>query len=394
MATDPRLKQLIDDIKGKGWAIDPRLPDLPAGKRYILVRCPWHADSDSSLSIRRDGKWTCHGCGKRGDILDFLGFLTFGDSYSQEGYQLAQVIDLLAAQQITPMDDQERERWASQYQEDEDDDQEGESAAEVRVRLRQEASDWAASIHPRHIRMLEAWGISWDVASRFNVGWNGRRISFPAQYRGVTFGIKLRAPDGVRAKFKWIQSPGSRGGIYGANLLNQMPRSVVATEDEKSTLALLSRGMPAIGTSGGAGFWRSAASAWWSGLLLPIPTLVFWRDADECKVPVWRPERAYYRGDDVQLPGSGGCYFLKCQQDGISSIVAPTPDRDAILVEDGSTTWKLAPNPGLQCAVDFRKRFPRAVIVDSSPWKDAGDACLAGIDPREVIYQRGGVRGF
>jgi hypothetical protein len=386
----------IGDLKSRlTWNDVPGL-SAPSfgGRSYTLIRCPWHVDRDASLSIRRNGKWNCHGCGKRGDILDFIGFLIIGEGYTGEGADIIQVINLMSAQQITPFTDQERSAWASQFHDEEEDEyQEGESAAEVRLRLRSEAHEWYGSVHPSHLRTLREWGINEEIRERFMVGWNGQRFTFPAFYRGVFFGIKLRAPDGSKARHKWISSPGSRGGIYGADLLSSMPRGIVATEDEKSTLALLSRGLPAIGTSGGAGFWRSRPANWWARLLLGVPTLVFWRDADETKVPVWRPERQYYKTDSVQLPGTGARFFLKCQEDGISSIIPPTPD-NSLLIVDGTTSWKMVPNPGLQCATDFRRRFPRAVIVDSSPWKDAGDAVRAGVDPREVIYSRGGVRAF
>jgi hypothetical protein len=393
------IKEEIKEIKSiLTWGdVIPGSPALSSGKTYTLIRCPWHADRSASLSIRLDGKWTCHGCDKRGDILDWVGYTLFGEGYSQNGDQLRHVIDTLAAQQIIPMTDRERGQWSQQYRDEPEQKAEGdETAFDIRMRLHSESQDWHRALLPSHRRTLHGWGIEDAVIDQFLVGWNGRRFSFPARYRGVTFAIKLRAPDGSGVRHKWTSSTGSRGGIYGADLLTDSPKGVVVTEDEKSTLSLRSHGLPSIGTSGGAGFWRSRTANWWVRLLLGVPRMVFWRDADEVKVPVWQPEKQYWTADSVQLPGRLGRFFLRCQEDGISGILPPevheTTSGPAIV--DGTTSWKVVPNPGLQCATDFRIRFPRAIIVDSSPWKDAGDAVRAGIDPRDVIFQKGGIAGF
>ncbi len=66
----------IDEIKARL----PLLPYLEArlrlerdGSRYA-ARCPFHADSEPSLKVYPDDNhWHCYGCGKRGDVIDYVG---------------------------------------------------------------------------------------------------------------------------------------------------------------------------------------------------------------------------------------------------------------------------------------------------------------------------------
>ena len=72
----PRLSP--DTLKA---AIDPEgfyrsaLPDLkgkPTAQGWILAVCPFHGDTDPSLSINlKHGGFFCFGCGQKGDLISF-----------------------------------------------------------------------------------------------------------------------------------------------------------------------------------------------------------------------------------------------------------------------------------------------------------------------------------
>ncbi len=74
-------------------AIDPEgfyraaLPDMkgkPAANGWILAVCPFHGDSDPSLSVNlKNGGFHCFGCGEKGDLISFhakLNRLSFQDA--------------------------------------------------------------------------------------------------------------------------------------------------------------------------------------------------------------------------------------------------------------------------------------------------------------------------
>lgn len=57
---------------------ESRLPDqrLNFNLKNLPAKCPFHDDREASLSIHSEsGRWKCHGCGKRGSVLDFEKFL-------------------------------------------------------------------------------------------------------------------------------------------------------------------------------------------------------------------------------------------------------------------------------------------------------------------------------
>ena len=39
------------------------------------IHCPFHPDSDPSMTVYQDGRFYCHGCKAQGDLFDFLGRL-------------------------------------------------------------------------------------------------------------------------------------------------------------------------------------------------------------------------------------------------------------------------------------------------------------------------------
>ena len=52
------------------------------------ICCPFHNEKDPSLHIFENQSWYCFGCGKGGDVYDFLGYLRFGDSWNNKNKEM------------------------------------------------------------------------------------------------------------------------------------------------------------------------------------------------------------------------------------------------------------------------------------------------------------------
>ena len=52
------------------------------------VRCPIHGERTPSLHLYEDQHWFCFGCGKGGDVYDFVGFLRYGDSWNSRNSEM------------------------------------------------------------------------------------------------------------------------------------------------------------------------------------------------------------------------------------------------------------------------------------------------------------------
>lgn len=352
------------------------------------VHCPLHTDSSASLHVYKDGTWHCYGCGKGGDVLDFLAYFHTGQA--AKGRVLFEVLELLGEVGVMPAPDEERQRRYELKRE--------QRRAEARDTAATNREEFFLYAHQAHCRLTEehrcvfrSWAINDEWIDRARLGWDGKRLTIPASFRGVTFGIKRRLSPLVEKlaatdEPKYISVTGSSSGIYNADILLTQPPYAIVCEDEKSALAICSAGGVAIATNGGAGFWRGQKAEWWSRWLGSIPQLYFWRDADEVGVPKWEAGKVYQAGNKVVAPHRGERYFLKCVEAGQASDAFPVGLLKANnLMEEGSIKWRVCPNPGLQCALDFRARFPRVEIVDSAPYKDASDALADGIEWQEVV---------
>ena len=51
-------------------------------KSTASIRCPFHDDKSPSLHIYPDQHWHCFGCSLHGDVYDFIGYLTYKDSWN------------------------------------------------------------------------------------------------------------------------------------------------------------------------------------------------------------------------------------------------------------------------------------------------------------------------
>ncbi len=60
-------------------------PDARYGRS---ISCPFHNDKDPSLHIFKNQSWYCFGCGKGGDVYDFLGYLRYGDAWNHNNSEM------------------------------------------------------------------------------------------------------------------------------------------------------------------------------------------------------------------------------------------------------------------------------------------------------------------
>jgi hypothetical protein len=365
--------------------IEREVSPVPESRK---ICCPFHHESSPSLHVYPDGTWHCFGggCGKGGDVLDFLAYLYYGQP--AKGAVLFLVLDRLGEVGVTPLSEEERERRFQEREAKQQTEEDRKRAAREGFFLYSLRS--MRRVEDEHRAIFESWSVGPEWQQRARLGFDGTRLVIPASFRDVTFGIKRRrlpaldalAPDDEP---KYINLKYSSMGVYNADLLLTQPSSVIVCEDEKSALAICSNGGIAIATNGGAGFWRSKNARWWLRWLGNIPQLYFWRDADETGVPQWEASKEYQPGDKIVSP-FGIDRFLKCKAGGVSAESAPAKRVKANgIIEDGTVKWQVTPNAGLSAALDFRGWFPRVEIVDSGPYKDASDALANGIEWEEVI---------
>jgi hypothetical protein len=375
------VASVLDDVKQRRPELLEQATGQPitGGKKYELIHCPYHNDLSPSCMVHRDGTWWCFVCGIGGDVLDWIGFQQFGKGYTKRGEQLAHVVGLIAEQGITPITDEERQQRIQATIEQQEADRV--SIIETRQRLWLQAYQSHQNLLSNSDRLdpLYSWGFTDQVIAAHKIGWDGSRYTIPNFFRNVCFGIKKRLPPEVNPtpnNPKYNSETGSKWGMYGADVLHNNPHlpHIVITEDEKSAVALRAKGVAAFSSNGGAGFWGSGKCFWWLYLLAGVPEITFWRNADEADLPDWEPSKLYGAGEMVVAPNSPEIWVCTI------NLTRPTdPPQYA------PDVWKKGDNAGLECARDFKTLIPRAVVVDSNPYKDPADYLAAGYDWRDVV---------
>jgi DNA primase len=231
------------------------------------VTCPFHSngnESSPSLHVYDDGGWKCFSCGKHGDLLDFVGYYYFGSAYNPHTH-LIDVVDRLGALDIRPAPQQ-----ASRPK------------PKPQLAITQDTLNrWNAAMQPEHRAYWRSRGISDDTQDTFLLGWDGERLTIPATYRGIVFGVKRRMlpghPDGQEAKY--VSTPGSRVGIFNADILWMVPpdEPLIICEGEVDAMSLYQAGQWAISSTGGAASWREH----WAEFVAHIPRIYVVYDNDK-----------------------------------------------------------------------------------------------------------------
>ena len=68
MITADQLKAAVDPVKCIGETVRLR----KSGATRWVGLCPFHSEKTSSFSLSENGLWHCFGCGKGGDVINFI----------------------------------------------------------------------------------------------------------------------------------------------------------------------------------------------------------------------------------------------------------------------------------------------------------------------------------
>lgn len=239
-----------------------RLTGEEVPQKQRKIHCPFHADHTPSLHVYEDGGWKCFSCGKSGDLLDFIGYYRFGNSYNPATHFL-EIVDYLGALEIKAPVTPKRELKAKE-----------------KPTLTISMSDierWHATMPDERRAYWHERGLTQETIDYFRLGWNGRRYTIPATYRNIPFGVKLRQsdiPDGVDAKY--IQVSGSRVGLFNTDALVGANRIVIC-EGEIDAMLLQQLGYPAITSTGGCATFRNE----WAKFFTHVKEIYILFDNDE-----------------------------------------------------------------------------------------------------------------
>jgi DNA primase len=157
-------------------------------------------------------------------------------------------------------------------------------------------------------RYLNGRSIPGPIIERFQLGWNGRRITIPVydrEARLVSFRL-ARDPDAPGPSPKMLSTPGARVELYGWERVLQKPPELIVCEGEFDRLVLEGQGFAAVSSTGGA----AAFPPLWARYFEDIPYIYVCYDLDEAgRLGAARVARLLPQARLVRLPpalGLGG----------------------------------------------------------------------------------------
>lgn len=214
------------------------------------VLCPFHFETEESLTIYSDGHYYCFGCGAYGkDVEDLHGMIKQAPNFRERSKNRVAAVS----------------RVRQQYEQDT-------SLDESAIRFHEQLGD-------RRNYFLSR-GLSNKIIDKYLLGWSGTRYTIPALKRGKVASIKFRRDDENKEDMgpRYINTMESQGVLYNGDiLLDPQNKAVFYTEGEMDCLTLVEMGFPAVSsTTGVNGFSES-----WLFLLerLDKVVLVFDNDA-------------------------------------------------------------------------------------------------------------------
>ncbi len=148
-------------------------------------------------------------------------------------------------------------------------------------------------------------GLSDDVIEKYQLGWDGQRITIPITNRSghVAFFKLAKAPEDPTAGPKMLASFGSHAELYGWDRTQEPPEQIVIAEGEFDRLALESRGFSAVTSTAGALTFRRE----WADVLRNIREVYICFDRDAAGVAGARRVASFLPDAKiVQLPDEVG----------------------------------------------------------------------------------------
>ena len=224
------------------------------------IRAPWRHEDTASVHIYDDGSWWDYGAGIGGDVLDFVGYCIHGTTYTPSVH-FTEVVDMLGGLDIKPLPAQTTRP----------------APPKPKLTLSMSAAqEWHDTMPAARRWYWTQRGLTDDTIDRFLLGWDGKRYTIPAIYRGIPFGVKRRqsdVDDGIPAKY--ISLTGSRAGIFNADAL-WTAHEVVICEGEIDAMLLCQVGYNAVSSTGGAGTWKPE----WAKLFAAVRSIIILYDND------------------------------------------------------------------------------------------------------------------
>lgn len=200
--------------------------------------CPFHEDRNPSFSINiKTGMFKCHSCSASGDFFDLYQHIQDVDFHTclnelcnLTGISKQQKLKGALKSNTTPLiSGFDVGKWCKALQGDE-------------KRLE----------HLMNIR-----GISADIISQEEIGWNGCRYTIPIRDKtGKLVNVRLYDPDS-RSKMINLKGYGSPARLYGVDTINRHDTDeIIITEGEFDRLVLECYGFTAVTGTGGCKTWR------------------------------------------------------------------------------------------------------------------------------------------
>ncbi len=256
-------------------------------RRKII--CPFHAENTPSLHVYDDGGWKCYGCSKHGDVIDFVGYLFYGNTYNPDSHFL-DIVDRLGALDIKPLP---QVASAAKPQ--------PKKKSHLRI-PNEDVTRWHSSMTNDHRAWWHSRGLNDTTIDYFRLGFDGDRYTIPVGYRGVWFNVRRRAtPEATKRNPdtpKYLSATGSRVGLFNADILHGCQQLVIC-EGEIDAMLLHQNGIDAICSTAGAGTWRLN----WNEHLTHIPHIYVVFDNDEAgERGARKVKMALHRAKIVKLP--------------------------------------------------------------------------------------------
>jgi len=226
------------------------------------IHCPFHQDNTPSMHIYDDGGFKCFSCGRHGDVLDFVGYFHFGQSYDPSTH-FTEVVDRLAGIKIAPLPTYTVKPKP-------------EPTKQLSISL-ETILDWHDSMPANRREYWKSRGLFDQTINDFFLGWDGKRYTIPALYRLVPRAVKRRQSeidDGIDAKYTSVT--GSIAMLFNADCLWTTDK-VVICEGEIDAMLLNQWGFPAVSSTAGAGTFKEK----WAELFLFVPKIWILYDNDE-----------------------------------------------------------------------------------------------------------------
>ena len=230
----------------------PAIVERMTGQQIVKhkIKAPWRHEDTPSVHIYDDGSWWDYGAGIGGDVLDFVGHCIHGTSYTPSVH-FTEVVDMLGGLDIKPLPPQTTRT----------------APPKPKLALSMATvQEWHDTMPANRRWYWTQRGLSDATVDRFILGWDGRRYTIPAVYRGIPFGVKRRqsdVDDGIPAKY--ISMTGSRVGIFNADAL-WTSHEVVICEGEIDAMLLCQVGYNAVSSTGGAGTWKPEWAKFFAGV--------------------------------------------------------------------------------------------------------------------------------